>query len=329
MTLEAWVCPTALGTTGGRSLFKEQPGNLAYGLYANTSASPAERAGLRRRLRPERATARAAPGRTRGPTSRPPTTARTCGSSSTARRSASRRQTGAIATSTGALRIGGNNIWREFFQGRIDEVRVYNRALTPTEIQNDMARRALRRDTDAADRRRRRRPRTAPPGSRSPRRDGHASTRRWIPTSITGSTFELRDSGGALVPATVTYDALAATATLTPTSGPSLRRRRTRPPSRAARPGPRSRHGRQLASRPNVTWSFTLEASPPPILVVDVERGQVQLLPRRDPPRRGPERVHDHRRRRSSRPRCSTTSTSSCSATRRLTPRRSRRSPAG
>ena len=36
---------------------------------------------------------------------------------------------GSIVTSTGALRIGGNAIWGEFFSGLIDEVRVYNRAL--------------------------------------------------------------------------------------------------------------------------------------------------------------------------------------------------------
>ena len=38
--------------------------------------------------------------------------------------------TGAIPVSTGALRIGGNNIWGEWFAGQIDEVRVYARALT-------------------------------------------------------------------------------------------------------------------------------------------------------------------------------------------------------
>ena len=37
---------------------------------------------------------------------------------------------GAIPTSTGALRLGGNTIWPEWFQGDIDEVRVYNRALS-------------------------------------------------------------------------------------------------------------------------------------------------------------------------------------------------------
>ena len=38
--------------------------------------------------------------------------------------------TGSIVTSTGALKIGGNAIWGEWFHGLIDEVRVYNRALT-------------------------------------------------------------------------------------------------------------------------------------------------------------------------------------------------------
>ena len=45
---------------------------------------------------------------------------------------------GSITTSAGALRIGGNNTWGEWFQGDIDEVRVYNRALNATELQADM-----------------------------------------------------------------------------------------------------------------------------------------------------------------------------------------------
>ena len=43
-----------------------------------------------------------------------------------------------LLTSTGALRIGGNSIWGEFFQGRIDEIRIYNRALTPPRSRADM-----------------------------------------------------------------------------------------------------------------------------------------------------------------------------------------------
>jgi hypothetical protein len=48
--------------------------------------------------------------------------------------------TGSIKTSTGALRFGGNTSWSdEWFSGLIDEVRLYNRALTAAEIQTDMA----------------------------------------------------------------------------------------------------------------------------------------------------------------------------------------------
>ena len=44
-----------------------------------------------------------------------------------------------LLTSTGVLRFGGNSVWGEFFAGRIDEVRLYNRALAVAEIQADMA----------------------------------------------------------------------------------------------------------------------------------------------------------------------------------------------
>jgi PKD repeat protein len=51
----------------------------------------------------------------------------------------SRAQTGAIAASTGALSIGGDSISSgQFWAGLIDEVRIYNRALSGIEIQDDM-----------------------------------------------------------------------------------------------------------------------------------------------------------------------------------------------
>ena len=34
-----------------------------------------------------------------------------------------------MIASTGALKVGGNAIWGEYFNGLIDEVRVYNKAL--------------------------------------------------------------------------------------------------------------------------------------------------------------------------------------------------------
>ena len=47
-------------------------------------------------------------------------------------------QTGSLATSTDQLQIGGDSIYGQYFQGTIDEVRVYNVALTPLQIQSDM-----------------------------------------------------------------------------------------------------------------------------------------------------------------------------------------------
>jgi Concanavalin A-like lectin/glucanases superfamily len=46
--------------------------------------------------------------------------------------------TGNMTNGNGALRIGGNSIWGEYFTGRIDEVRVYNRALSAAEITTDL-----------------------------------------------------------------------------------------------------------------------------------------------------------------------------------------------
>jgi hypothetical protein len=46
--------------------------------------------------------------------------------------------TGTIATSINPLQIGGDSIFGQFFAGRIDEVRIYNTALTQAQIQTDM-----------------------------------------------------------------------------------------------------------------------------------------------------------------------------------------------
>jgi chitodextrinase len=50
----------------------------------------------------------------------------------------SQAQTAALGTTTGTLQIGGDSYPNEFFAGLIDEVRVYNRALSAAEIQADM-----------------------------------------------------------------------------------------------------------------------------------------------------------------------------------------------
>ena len=51
---------------------------------------------------------------------------------------ASQVQTSPLAPTSGTLQIGGDSYPNEFFSGRIDEVRIYNRALTAGEIQADM-----------------------------------------------------------------------------------------------------------------------------------------------------------------------------------------------
>ena len=149
MTLEAWVRPTVAG--GWRTaIVKEQPGNLVYGIYANTNGNRPGRRDLRRRHAAVARTARRRCRSARGAISRRPTTARRCGSTSTARRSAQLAVAGSIATSSSALRIGGNGVWGEWFNGPIDEVRIYNRALSAAEIQTDMNR-SVTPGHDAAD----------------------------------------------------------------------------------------------------------------------------------------------------------------------------------
>jgi hypothetical protein len=48
-----------------------------------------------------------------------------------------RAVTGNITVTTGALFMGGNQFWGEYFDGRIDNVRIYNRALDIVEIQTN------------------------------------------------------------------------------------------------------------------------------------------------------------------------------------------------
>ena len=45
---------------------------------------------------------------------------------------------GPLVTSSGQLRIGGDSVRNGWFNGLIDEVRIYNRPLTATEIAADM-----------------------------------------------------------------------------------------------------------------------------------------------------------------------------------------------
>ncbi len=137
MTLEAWVYPTArLG--GWRAvLLKEHTGGRAYSLYANSNlarpSSTINAGGADRQLaggpQPPLGTWTHLAATYDGSTQRLYVNGQLVGT---------RAQAGDILVSGGKLRIGGNSIsTNEYFTGYIDEVRVYNRALTQAEIVAD------------------------------------------------------------------------------------------------------------------------------------------------------------------------------------------------
>ncbi len=171
--------------------------------------------------------------------------------------------TGAIVTSASPLRIGGNTIWGEWFNGLIDEVRTYNRALSAAEIQGDMVR-SITPDVTA--------PtvtaRTPLPGSAG-LNVGSSATATFNELmnagSITTSTFQLKDPANAVVPATVAYDPTTSVATVT--SQAALQYGTTYTvTAKGGTGGVTDLAGNPLAA--DSSWTFTTEASPPPILAV-------------------------------------------------------------
>jgi hypothetical protein len=139
MTLEAWIQPTAL--TGWHTvLLKEGAGTMAYEMYANNDVS-----------RPA-AYFTTPGGGIRAVTGTAVMPSNVWTHLAMAYDGAAMRlyvngvlvrsvaRTGAILVTDGPLHIGGNEVWGgEFFQGLIDEVRIYNRALTQAEIAADMS----------------------------------------------------------------------------------------------------------------------------------------------------------------------------------------------
>ncbi|MFO1204702.1 MAG: LamG-like jellyroll fold domain-containing protein [Burkholderiales bacterium] len=139
MTVEAWVYPTKSLSDWATVLMKEQSGFASYWLYANDDTNrPANVINVGGTFRQLSAGARLSANTWThlastydGSTQKLYVNGQLAGS---------RPQTGTIAVSNGKLRIGGNSIWGEYFTGQIDEVRIYNRALTQAEIQSDSKR---------------------------------------------------------------------------------------------------------------------------------------------------------------------------------------------
>jgi hypothetical protein len=138
VTVEAWVYPTTL--SGWRTtVLKERAGGLVYGLYAHDNApNPAMTIAMS-------GVDQSASGSASLPLNTWTHLAATY-DGTTIRlfvngvQAGTRAVSGSLAASTGPLRIGGNAVWGEYFSGRIDEVRIYNRALSAAEIQADMNR---------------------------------------------------------------------------------------------------------------------------------------------------------------------------------------------
>ncbi len=129
MTLEAWVRPTA-NASWRTVVTKEQPNNLVYGLFANSDgAHPSSIVSIG-----------SSPVQdiTRGSTALP--ALGVDAPRDDVRRTklrlyvngaqvAARAVRGAMPNSNKPLQIGGNTVWPEWFQGQIDDLRVYSRAL--------------------------------------------------------------------------------------------------------------------------------------------------------------------------------------------------------
>ena len=132
MTIEAWVKPTTL-SSWRTIILKEKTTSLAYALYANTDTGKpsAEMYGTS-----------ALAGTTQLPLNTWTHIAATYDGTTlklyiNGSMVSSKSTSITIRISLDPLRIGGNTKWGEYFNGLIDEVRIYNRALTNLEIEND------------------------------------------------------------------------------------------------------------------------------------------------------------------------------------------------
>ncbi len=136
MTLEAWVNPTTITGAWRTVAIKERPGGLVYALYAGTDNG---RPGANVFAGGNEFDAFGTSQITLNTWTHLAMTldATTLRLYVNGTQVATRGVSLSMAASTGALKIGGNNVWPEWFKGLIDEVRVYNRALTATEIQVD------------------------------------------------------------------------------------------------------------------------------------------------------------------------------------------------
>jgi fibronectin type 3 domain-containing protein len=136
MTLEAWVRPSALGTAWRTVLFKTQTGGFVYTLYANQDTTrPVGQVNIGGEINAIGSAALGLNAWSHLAATFDGSALRVYVNGSLV---ATTVITGSIPISTGVLRIGGNSVWGEWYAGLMDDVRIYNRALTQAQIQTDM-----------------------------------------------------------------------------------------------------------------------------------------------------------------------------------------------
>jgi hypothetical protein len=260
MTLEAWVKPAAAATGWTNVMFKERVGDGNYTLYSADGAGGKPVAGvdinggiLASATSPLAVGAWAHLAATYNGSSVVMYVNGTQVGSAAA--------TGSMATSTLPLRIGGDSVFGEYFNGLIDEVRIYDTALTAAQIQADMNTPVVNNS-----------PPTVTATSPAAGATGVASSanvtvtfnKAMDPTTINTTTIELRDATNTLVPAAVSYDAPSLTATLHPTAALAASATYTaRVHGGATDPRVKDLAGNALAA--DSSWAFT--TAPPAVLI--------------------------------------------------------------
>ena len=133
MTLEAWLDPASLSSWRS-ALMKETPTDISYAIYANTSGN--RYAGI--------AGAYEVDGRSQLPLNTWSFVAVTYDGATirvylNGTQISTSNRTTTMPVTAQPLRIGGDSQWGEYFNGLIDNIRIYNRALSAAEITTDMS----------------------------------------------------------------------------------------------------------------------------------------------------------------------------------------------
>jgi hypothetical protein len=138
LTIEAWVYPTAAPASWRTIVAKESGGGVVYYLHASSDSANAPATGVT-----VPSGEQILYGSARLPANTWTHLAATYDGAAqrlyvNGNQVSTRAQTGLVSVSNGVLRLGGNGAFGEYFQGRIDEVRLYSRALTVDQIRADM-----------------------------------------------------------------------------------------------------------------------------------------------------------------------------------------------